>query len=53
MEATEEADIINNHPINEGLVAFRHQFESSQARLGFVESSRTAEDVLSAESASG
>jgi hypothetical protein len=35
MEATKQANIINSHPIKEGLVAFRHQFESSQARLGF------------------
>jgi hypothetical protein len=53
MEATEEANIINSHPIEEGLVAFRHQFESSQAHLGFVGSSRAVEDILSAESASG
>jgi hypothetical protein len=33
MEATEEANIINSHPIKEGLVAFRRQFESSQVRL--------------------
>lgn len=52
MEAAEEADIINNYPINEGLVAFRHQFGSSQARLGFAGSSRAA-DILSAESAPG
>jgi hypothetical protein len=53
MEATEEANIINSHPIKDGLVAFRHQFESSQARLGFVGSSPAVEDNLSAESASG
>jgi hypothetical protein len=53
MEDTEEANIINSHPIKEGLVAFRHQFESSQAHLGFVGSSRAVEDILSAESASG
>ena len=53
MEATDEADIINNHPIKEGLAAFRHQFESSQARLGFIGSSRAVEDILSAKEASG
>ncbi|APA16230.1 hypothetical protein sscle_16g110000 [Sclerotinia sclerotiorum 1980 UF-70] len=42
MDATEEAEIINSHPIKEGLVAFRRQFESSRA----------IEDILSAESAS-
>ncbi|XMA19892.1 hypothetical protein WAI453_012683 [Rhynchosporium graminicola] len=52
MQATEEANIINNHPIKEGLVAFRHQFDSSQAHLGFVGSSRAVEDILSTESAS-
>ncbi|KAH6661848.1 hypothetical protein B0J14DRAFT_312897 [Halenospora varia] len=52
MEATEEANIINSHPIKEGLVAFRHQFESSQARLGFVGLSHAVEDILSAECAS-
>jgi hypothetical protein len=53
MEATEEADIISSHPIKEGLVAFRHQFDSSQARLGFVGSSHAIKDILSAKSASG
>ena len=43
MDATEEAEIINSHPIKEGLVDFRRQFESSRA----------IEDILSAESASG
>jgi hypothetical protein len=43
MDAIEEAEIINSHPIKEGLVAFRRQFESS----------RDIEDILSAESASG
>ncbi|PQE09263.1 serine threonine- kinase Sgk2 protein [Rutstroemia sp. NJR-2017a BBW] len=52
MDATEEAEIINSHPIKEGLVAFRRQFESSQVRLSFVELSRAIEDILSAESAS-
>ena len=47
MEALEEADIINNHPIKEGLVAFRHQFESSRTRLDFVGSA--VADVLSTE----
>jgi hypothetical protein len=53
MEATEEANIINSHPIKEGLVTFRHQFKSSQAHLSFAGSSRAVEDILSAESASG
>ena len=53
MEALEEAGIINNHPIKEGLLAFCHQFESSRARLGFVGSSIIVEDILSTESASG
>ncbi|PQE05362.1 hypothetical protein CJF30_00011279 [Rutstroemia sp. NJR-2017a BBW] len=44
--------VLPGHPIKEGLVAFRRQFESSQARLSFVESSRAIEDILSAESAS-
>ncbi|PQE07985.1 hypothetical protein CJF30_00011335 [Rutstroemia sp. NJR-2017a BBW] len=52
MDAIEEPDIINSHPIKEGLVAFRRQFESSQVRLSFVELSRAIEDILSAESAS-
>jgi hypothetical protein len=51
MEATEEGNIINSHPIREGLVAFHHQFELSRVRQGFVGS--TLEDILSAESASG
>jgi hypothetical protein len=50
MEALEEADIINNHPIKEGLVTFHHQFESSRARLGFVGSSPAVENILSTES---
>jgi len=53
MEATEEANLINSHPIKEGLVAFRHQFESFQAHLDFVGLSRAIGDILSAESASG
>ncbi|KAH6702145.1 hypothetical protein BKA61DRAFT_681413 [Leptodontidium sp. MPI-SDFR-AT-0119] len=52
MDALEEADIINNHPIKDGLVYFRHQFESSRARLGFLGSFRAVEDILSTESAS-
>jgi hypothetical protein len=53
MEATEDADTIKSYPIKQGLAAFRHQFESSQARLGFVGSSRAIEDILSAESGLG
>jgi hypothetical protein len=49
--ATEEVNIINSHPIKEGLVAFRYQFESSRARLGFVGSSGALEAVLSTDEA--
>ncbi|KAI1655018.1 hypothetical protein F4813DRAFT_392009 [Daldinia decipiens] len=46
---TEEADVVNSHPIKDGLVAFCHQFKSSRARLDVIESSTAIEEVLSAE----
>jgi len=41
-----ETNIINSHPTKDGLAAFCHQFESSRARLGFVESFGVVESVL-------
>ncbi|PQE34089.1 ATP binding protein [Rutstroemia sp. NJR-2017a WRK4] len=36
MDTTEEVEIINSHPIKEGLVAFRLQFESSHLVLDLI-----------------
>ncbi|KAH8799091.1 hypothetical protein F5884DRAFT_869681 [Xylogone sp. PMI_703] len=53
MDNTEEADVINNHPIVDRLVAFCNQFKSSQARLGMTESLTAVKEALSAESGLG
>jgi hypothetical protein len=54
MTTTEETDIIQKFPIEQGLAAFYHQFESFRTRLGFVGSSDIVfENVLSTEFGSG
>ncbi|TEY37182.1 hypothetical protein BOTCAL_0526g00030 [Botryotinia calthae] len=40
-------EIISNHPIKDGLCAFRQRFESTRTDLGVVESSNTVRSVLS------
>jgi len=53
MEATKEANIINNHPIKEGLVAFRHQFKSTCTDLSIAASSDAVQVVFSTAAIAG